>query len=68
MQEVKFEIGKGGKNIKIETSGFQGDTCEKEVNSIIESLDKDGIKGVKGDVKKKHEYYAQRAGASVGAR
>ena len=56
MQEITATIKDDG-TIEIETSGFKGAACIKELDQITKSLELMGIKTQVKDQKKKPEYY-----------
>jgi len=56
MEEIKAKINDDG-SIEIETSGFKGQSCMKELEKLTKSLAVMGINTSVKDQKKKPEYY-----------
>lgn len=61
-KQIKIIILPEG-NVKMETSGFQGNICITEADRILKELEKDGIKPTKIDRKYTPEFYQKQAQA-----
>ena len=64
MESIEAKINNDG-SIQIETSGFKGSSCIKELDNIMKDLEAMGIKTQIADQKKKPEFYQITTGTAI---